>query len=816
MHTDLRDAVRGLVKTPGLTLGIVLTLAVGIGANTAIFSAIDALLLRPAMVTEPETLVQVYRTNLDGSDAFSSASYPNYVDLRDGGAFEGLAAFAGIRLALDWNDSTIPITGLVVTGNYFDVLRVRPQYGRGFRPDEDRAGSPTYVAITSFEAAQKYFGDAAGSVGRTLTLNGKPYTVIGVTPPRFTGPTLGQRPEVWLPMALQPEVRLPSGGARRTLGSNNLLDRRSGGWLSMIGRLPPGTTRAAALANADVIARRLEAAYPDTNRDKRFNVVPLGEGPGVRTAARPLLRVLGVAVALVLLIACANVAGLLVVRALGRQKEIAVRLAMGASRARLVRQWLCESVLLAFVAGTAGILLAWWMTPLLYTLGIPEGIDLTIDRRVLAFTLLAAIASAVLFGCASVVQVLGRGSLAALRDDGRGMTTSRGSVRLRGAFVVVQVALSLVLLAGAALFLRSLQNAYAVELGYGVDRTILTLLDLDVRGYAEETGGRVYPEVLDRIRRIPGVAAAGAARMVMLSGGARSTGVSTDGQPLLRDGSNSVGVRANVITDGYLETLGIPIVRGRDFGSQDHATSPRVAIIDRSLANRVWPNADPIGRTLFSEGPPYQVIGVVPDVVYLNPTEAEPRPSFYSLLAQNYEPSVTLHIRTIGEPGDVFGLVQRAVREVDPLLMLTPPVPLRQVLDRSLGDQRMMARLVSIFGGIAAALALIGLYSVMAHLVTERRSEIGVRLALGAQPRSIVRLVLGQGVRLVAIGLPIGLTGAFGASRYVRSQLFGIEPSDPFTLVGVAILFLVIAAAACLVPARRAVRVDPTTALKRT
>jgi predicted permease len=525
--------------------------------------------------------------------------------------------------------------------------------------------------------------------------------------------------------------------------------------------------------------------------------------------------VLTVAVALVLLIACANVAGLLIVRALARQKEIAVRLAIGASRARLVRQWLSESLFLACTGAVAGVLLAWWMTPLLHSVGIPEGVDLTINPRVLAFTLTAAIASAVVFGCASVVQVLGRDSLGSLREGGRGSTTSRRAMRLRGAFVVVQVALSLVLLVGAGLFLRSLQNAYAVELGYGVDRTILTDLNLDVRGYSQEAGQRIYSEVMDRIRRIPGVADVGAARVVMLSGGARRTGVSTDGQPLQRDGRNSIGVRTNVVSQGYLETLGIPILRGRSFGAEDHATSPRVAIVERSLAERLWPNGDPIGETLVSEGPPYTVIGVVPAVVYESPIEAEPLPSFYSLLAQNYEAGVTLHIRTAGEPLGVFPLVRQAVREVDPVLMLTAPVPLRQVLDRSLGDQRMMARLVSIFGAVAAALALIGLYSVMAHLVVQRRAEIGVRLALGAEPRAIVGLVLRQGVRLVAIGLPVGLAAALGASRYVRSQLFGVEPSDPLTLVGISILFLMIAIAACLVPARRAVRVDPTIALRQ-
>jgi predicted permease len=815
LRSDLRYALRSLIKTPGLTLGIVLTLAVGIGANAAIFSAIDALLLRPPRVGEPEMLVDVYSATADGRARFGTSSNPNYADLKDAPVFDGLAAYGSISLALDLNDTTVPLSGQVVTGNYFDVLRVRLAHGRGFLPGEDRAGSPAYVAVISHGAWQKYFGGDASAVERTVSLNGKPFTVIGIAPPGFTGPVLGQNPEVWVPMALQPEVRPPSAGLRRSLGSNNLLNRRDIGWLSMVGRLRSGTTPDAALGSVDVIAKRLEAAYPDTNRGRWFDVVPLGEGPGVRAAARPLLRVLGVAVVLVLLIACANVAGLLIVRALARQKEIGVRLAIGASRSRLVRQWLAESLLLALAGAGVGVLLAWWTTPLLHGVGIPETVDISIDRRVLAFTLTVAVASALIFGCASVVQFLGRDSLAALREGARGTTTSRRAARWRSAFVVTQVALSLILLSGASLFLRTLQNAYAVDLGYGVDRTLLTDLNLDTRAYSPESGQRTYAEVLDRIGSIPGVEALGAARVVMLSGSERRTGVSTDGRPLARDGSNGIGVRTNVVSHGYLEALRIPVLRGRDFGPEDHAGSTRVAIVSRSLANRLWPNADPIGRPLITAGPPFVVIGVVPDVVYESPIETESPPFFYSLLAQNYEGAVTLYVRTVADPAEMFPVIRQVVREIDPLLVLTTPVSLRQVLDRSLGDQRMMARLVSLFGVAAVALAMIGLYGVLAHQVVQRRAEIGVRLALGARPESIVALVLRQGLRLVLLGLPLGLAGALAASRYVRSQLFGVEPTDPLTYATVTALFLVITAVACLIPARRAVRVDPAIALRQ-
>jgi len=812
--SDFRYAVRGLVRTPGLTLGIILTLAVGIGANAMIFSAIDALLLRPAMVEDPEQLVQVYSATNDARARFASSSNPDYVDLRDQGGFEGLAAFASVSLALDRDGTTSGLIGQVVSGNYFDVLGVRVARGRGFLPSEDQASAPAYVTVLSDAAWQKYFAGDPGLVGQPITLNGRPFTVVGIAPPRFTGPVLGQAPEAWVPMALQPEVRPPSAGLRRSLGTSALLNARAVGWLNMVARLPRGTTPDAARVTLDVMAGRLEAAYPDSNRGRRFTLMPLGEGPGVRTASRPLLRVLGISVGLVLLIACANVAGLLVVRAIARQKETAVRLAIGASRLRLVRQWLTESLLLALLGAAGGILMAAWTMPLLYGLGIPPSIDLSVNMRVVAFALAAATISAVAFGCASVIQTLSQDVLTALRQDGRCATATARTGRVRSAFVVTQVALTLVLLAGAALFLQTLQNAYAVDLGYAVDRTLLTDVNLDVRGYSPPAGQLVYARIIERIAQTPGVTAVGAARVVVLSGNERVARVSTNGAPLAADGSNALVVRTNVVSDGYLDALDVRVLRGRNFGPADHAGSPRVAIVSRSLADRLWPDADPIGKRLIGSGPPFEVIGVVQDLVYSSPIETDAPAFFFSLLAQNYEAGVTLHIRTAVEPADIFPAVRQAVRDVDPLLALSTPVGLRTMLQQTLGDQRMMARLVSVFGAIAIVLAIIGLYGVMAHLVVQRRAEIGVRLALGAQPRAILQLVLGYGLRLVLLGVPIGIAVALAASRYVRSQMFGVDATDPTTLAGVSVFFVLIAAVACLIPGRRALKFDPTIALR--
>ena len=813
-RADLRDGVRGLRHAPGFALAVVLTLALGIGANTVIFGAIDAVLLRPAMIARPDRVVHVYSAIADGRAQFLPTSYPNYKDIGALDVFEGVVAYASIQLALDLGGVTERVTGQVVSGNYFSVLGVPLTAGRGMTPADDRADAPSRVAVVSDDAWRRYFAGDPLLVGRSVTLNGQPYAVIGIAPPGFRGPVLGQAPEFWVPMSLQPELRPPSAGLRRSLGTSNMLAARAPGWISILARLAPHASIDSAAAALDVAASRLETAYPDTNRDRRFGLAPLAEGPGVRTASRPLLRALGAAVALVLLIACANVASLLIVRSLSREKEVAVRLALGASRPRLARQWLTDALLLAGLGGVGAVIAAWWTTPLLYTLGIPETVDLTLNPRVLVFTFVTAIASGLLFGSMSLVQVLRCNVMTALRDESRGSTSSTRAMRLRSGFVIAQVALTIVLLVGAGLFLRTLRNAYSVELGYDIETIVLTEVNLDLRGYAPDAGQRVYEQILQGIRGIPGVAAAAAARVVVLSGAARVTSVSLDGQPVADDERNAFSARVNVVSHDYLTTLGVPLLRGRNFTTTDQSTTPRLAVISRSLAARLWPDGESIGQSLITGGATYEVIGIVPDTIYARPTESEPLPFFYSLLAQGYESAVTLHIRTVTDPMDVLPAVRRVVRDIDPLLTLTTPVRLSEVLQQSLGDQRLMARLVTAFGFLALGLAVIGLYGLLAHVVTSRRAEIGVRVALGAHPRLIVRMVLLQGLRLVAIGAVIGLVAALAATRYVESQLFGVTPSDPLTLLVAVMTFVGVALLACAVPAFRALRVDAAAALR--
>jgi predicted permease len=815
---DLRYALRMLATAPTFTAIVVVTLALGVGANALIFTAVDAILLRSPGLADPGGLVSVYNAGTDGQTGqsrFSTVSFPDYADVRDSGIFQDAAAYGGISVSLDSGAETESIAGELVTGNYFQVLGVAPAYGRGFAADEDRRGTPVHVAIVSYSFWQNRLGASPSAIGREINLNGSPYVVIGVAPPRFVGARLGRAPDVWLPMALQQEVRPPSAGLRRSLGSADLLGARGPRWLSIVARVKPGSTDAQRTAALELLARRQQEAYPQTNRQRAFNAVPLGEGPGVRASTRPMLYLLAVAVTLVLLIACANVTSLLVARSVSRRRETAVRAAVGASRSRLIRQWLTESLLLALLGGCCGLLLARWGAPLLHLAGIPAEIALDVNYRVLAFTFVVAAASGLLSGLAPVLHTLRGDTISALRDEGGAVATGIRAARWRRAFVVVQVAMSLMLLVGAGLFLRTLRNANAIDLGYGIDSTMVADINLDVRGYSQEAGLAVYRQILDRLQAAPGVAAAGAARVTVLSGGARTVTISVDGQRIREDAANGLDVRVNVVSDGYLGALGIPILRGRDFARADGLASAPVAIVSESLAARLWPGMEPLGKIIGDGEDTASVVGVVPDTVYVSAVERNPPPFFYIPLAQNYEAGVGLHVRrTEGDPLALLPAIRAAVHDVDPRLAVARPQRLRDIFDLSIASQRMLAILVGAFGALALLLATVGVYGIMEHAAAQRRQEIGIRLALGAAPSSIFGLILGDGLRLVAIGTAIGLVAAFATTRYIQSLLFGVDAIDPATFVAVSAILAGTAALACLMPARRAMSVDPGRALR--
>lgn len=820
LKQDLKYAFRTLLREPTFAAAVIVTLALGIGANSIIFSAVDAVLLRDAPVSDPDTLVDVYTSS--GDTLHSNSSYPDYFDLRDSGAFASLAAYTPISMTMDAGGRVEPLAGQIVSGNYFDVLEIDITFGRGFTPDDDRIGAPVRVAIISHALWQRAFNADRSVVGQAIRLNGNPYTLLGVAPPGFTGSVVGLATDVWVPVALQPEVDPVAAAVRRTRGHGGKLDLRRSRGLTMMGRLPAGVTIDQVASHAEVVSRRLERAYPDSNRNRRFTVTPLGEGGrGLRAATRPTLRLLAGVVLMVLLVACVKVASLLLARAVSREREVAVRVALGASRARLLRQWLTESMLLGLIGSIGALLVTRLSAPLLHTFVIPESVDLSVNPRVLMFTFIVGIGSGFLFGFAPVFHAFRRDSTPALRDRGAVATGGR-AVWMRGAFVILQIAVSLVLLVGAGLFVRTLNNAYSVDVSYELNQTLIASLNLEPRGYFEggsrgaDAGLTVYEQILSRVEAIPGVMSASAARTTVLSGGARRTGVSRDTSVAANDDSNSVGVYANVVSHRYFDTMNVRVIRGRAFDLSDRPHTTLVTIVSKSLADQLWPNVNPIGKTLRDENRRFlAVVGVVPDAVHTSTIERE-RPTYYIPLSQNYESGVALHVSAVGNPMSLVPAIRAAVRDVDSQLAMERPQLLRDVLDRTLSSQRMMATLVGLFGGVALVLAALGLYGVMSHSATQRTAEIGIRLAMGAQPASIVTLLLRRGVRLLAMGSAIGLAGALVVTRYLESQLFGVTATDPLTFVTGCVVLAIAGIAASLIPAIRAMRVDPVEALRQT
>ena len=817
LKQDLRYALRTLRRAPAFAVTVVATLALGIGANSVIFSAVDAVLLRDVPVTDPDSLVDVYTSS--GSDRYSQSSYPDYFDLRDSGTFASLAAHRAVSITLDADGQLEALAGQLVSGNYFEVLGITIPVGHGFSPNDDQIGTPARVAVISHALWRRAFNTNRTLIGHTVRLNGDLYTVVGVAPPGFAGPLLGVATDVWVPAALQPAVDPAPAATRRLRGHSGKFDLRSSRGLGMVGRLPRGASIDQVASRAEAISRRLENAYPDTNRNRRFSLTLLGERAGLRVGTRPVLLLLAGAVSMVLLVACVNVASLMLARAASREKEVALRIALGASRARLVRQWLTESVLLGILGSMGAAVVIYVSAPLLHTFVIPDAVDLSVNARVIVFTLVVGVGSGLLFGFAPVVQTLRQDTTAELRERGTAAAGPRAA-RMRSTFVILQIAVSLVLLVGAGLFARTIQNAYAVEMSYQVDQTLVASLNLEPRGYFEggergaDAGLAVYDQILSRIEALPGVVAAAAARTTVLSGIARSTVISTDGHPLEQDYSNALKVRANVVSRRYFETMNIPILQGRSFDAADGPTAPRVTIVTKSLADRLWPNQDPIGQPLREGALQFQIVGVVPDSIYTTTVEPERPPAFYSLLGQNYESGVALHVRAAANPLSLVPAIREAVRQVDSQLAVERPRLLRDVLDRTLSSQRMMATLMGLFGALALGLAGLGLYGVMAHAATQRTAEIGIRIAMGAQSVSIVALLTGQGLRLLGIGLAVGLAGAVLVRRYIEAHLFGVTATDPMTLAGGCLVLGLAGLSASVLPGLRALRGDPVKALR--
>jgi putative ABC transport system permease protein len=806
---DLRYGTRMLVRNPGFTLVVVLTLALGIGANTAIFSFINALLFKPLRgVAEPERLVQVSRTEGRG---FSSCSYPDYLDYRDHNTvMSGLAVKADGTFNLNTGREADRVEGELVSGNFFNVLGVKSELGRLLAPSD--ASEDRLVAVISYGLWQQRFGADPDVIGRAIKLNAYDYIVVGVADKEFEGIKAGSRLDVWVPITT----------IRQTDPSRaDMFSMRGAWWLEMFGRLKPGVTIERAGAEFSNIARLLEQTYPETSAKFGARLVPgLGMDPEVRDGIRRLTFIPFIAVGIVLLIACANVAGLLLARANARRREIGARLALGASRARIVRQLLTENLMLALLGGVLGLFTGIWMTQWLVSI-LPESypilsfkFDFGVDWRGFVFTLTISALTGALFGLLPAMQASKPDLVSALKDaSSTGRRT--GLTGLRGLLVVTQVALSFVLLIAAGLCVRTLRNAHTIDLGYDIERMLTARIDLPEQNYNKARGHVFQRQLIERMQTLPGVQAVGLATSLPLNDGVSQSGIFPE-----RDGKR-VHTFNNVVSHHYLETMNIPLLIGRQFTERDDARTPCVAIINETLARRAWPNENPLGKRFSTWDPEdgsgskslVEVIGVARDTKGRNLFKPADPMVYYPLL-QNYHAGIVLHLRSIANPEQLAAVVRREVSAIDPNLPVYRMMSLTDHLIATLLPQRLLAQLISGYGLLALVLAGTGLYGLLAYSVAQRTREIGIRIALGAQRPDALKLILLHGMKLTLLGVVIGLPASYGLTKLMKSYLYGVSLTDPLTFAMISVTLLAVALLACYAPARRAAGVDPLQALR--
>src|SRR4051812_22704380 len=812
---DLRYAVRLLRRNPLFALTAVLSLAIGIGANTTIFTIANALLFQPPLgVADASRLVDVGRSQ-DGQ-GFDDGSYANYLDIRARNTvFSGIYAYrlGPEPMSLRGKDGAERIYGEMVSTNYFSVLGTPPHIGRLFTSDDSEQPAATPLAVLSHRFWMRRFNGDPAIVGQTLVLNGRPFMVIGVTPEGFHGTTV-LTSDLWVPVNMVGELasRLPPA----------ILTSRESAWLVMGARLKPGVTVGQAQAELANIGRALEQEFPDANRGKGLRVVASSPVPGDGAPVAAFMAVLMAIVMLVLAIACANVAGVLLARATTRRREIAVRLAIGAGRGRLIRQMLVESTLLFLIGGSGGLVLARLMTGALLSLlpAVPLPIDVTLalDGRAVVFTLTLSLVAAILSGLAPAFHASRAEVVGALKSDTQG---GPERIWLRHAFVIGQVALSIVLVVGAGLFARALQRASEIDPGFDPHGVELATLDLSLGGYTADTGRVFARELIRRVRETPGVQAAALSAVMPL--GDRGIGLGGLAVPgvELRNGRRFVDVDWNVITPGYFATMKMALLTGRDFSDADREGTPSVVIVNETAARQWWPRQDALGKTLLQEtGRPdapdavrtLTVVGVARDSNYRNLGE-DPRPFVYVPIQQQYMSRTVIAARS-AHGQRLAGQLRALLASMNPNLPIVQALTFDAYSQLGLLPQRIAASVAGSLGLVGVLLAAIGIYGVTAYMVSSRTREIGIRMALGAERASVVRMVLRQGLTLTMIGAAIGLAVAAAASRLLGSLLFGVGATDPLTFIGSTLLFFVVGAAACYVPARRATAIGAMDALR--
>jgi putative ABC transport system permease protein len=804
---DLRYGARMLMKKPGFTLVAVLTLGLGIGANTAIFSLVNTVLLRPLPIAQPEQVVTL-NFGTPGRGVFPLIGYPEYTDYRDRNqALAGLAAMSMTPVGLSNNGINERIWGLHVTGNYFSLLGVGAALGRVIAPEDDLTPGAHPVVMLSYQCWQRRFGADPQIVGRSVLIGGRNYTVIGVTPPEFRGTELASTPELWFPMMMKPDLEM---------GSGPLKGRTSP--VSTIGRLKEGVSWTQAESALNLIAAQIGREYPQTNKGQIVVLTQPGLfGAAMRGTVLGFTAVAMGVVVLVLLLACTNLVNMLLARASERHREIAIRLAIGAGRSRVLRQLLTEGVLLALLGSLLGLALAYGAVQVArFKMPVFFGftpIELQMDWRVLVFTLALSLLTGILLGLLPGLQATRPDLIPALKNEST-LGGYRRS-RLRNMLVVAQMSFSLVLLLCAGLVLRGLLRAQQIDPGFNPEQAVEVSFDLGVQKYDRERGRELQRQALERVRSLPGLqAAALTAHAPLTSGESGGKGVFIQGDEPKTATQAPIVLTTSISLD-YFRTMETRLSQGRDFTAQDDAHSPPVAIVNEAFARRFWPGENPLGKRFnFTTGEWIEIVGVAQDGKYSSLAE-QPNPFVYLPLAQNYESKVTLIARGAGDPNLLTTTLRKEIHGLDENLPLYDARTMLEHMDLPLAPARAAATALGGFGALALLLAAVGVFGVMSHAVKQRTREIGVRIALGADSKKIIKLIVGQGALLVGIGVGIGLGVAALGTRLLANLLFGVSALDPVTFVGVTALLTATAFLACYVPARRATKVDPMVVLRQ-
>jgi macrolide transport system ATP-binding/permease protein len=817
MLADVRHGLRQLRRQPLFAAAAIGSLALGIGLNTTLFSVVNAVLFREGVVTAPEQLVEIY-TGLSKDFPQLTTSYPDYQDIRSGTtALQSIAANAYVRGILSTAQRGVLVTGEAVTSSYFDVLGIRLPLGRGFRPDEDRSPGTAAVAVLSDALWRERFGQRPDIVGEPVTLSGVPYTVIGVAPAAFTGTLPGIPTEFWVPVTMIEHLQFSGvqASADDDPGTTRL-DRRGTRWLFVKGRLADGHSADEARTQIETIYSRLRAAYPITNKDVTASVVPASSvrfhpmlDGYLRAASVGLLAAVG----LVLLIACANVANMLLARGASRRRELAVRAAIGASRRRLVGQLLAESMLLAIIGGSIGLLIAWWAGQLLSGIGsdvfpMPIRFEFSIDRLVLIFAVVTSIVTAVLFGLAPAWSSSRPELVPALKDSGAANGRRRTSVR--NLLVVGQLALSLILLVSGALLTRGLVTAQNTDLGFDPGPISSLSFDLQMNGYDRERAVVFRDRAFQTLSALPGVTAVSTASRLPLAPDINMDSVNVPGH----HAPDEDGLPIDTVSVGsdYFAVVGVPLVAGRAFTADEIRAERRLAIVNETMAKQFWPDGSAVGRVIRMGGKrPVEIIGIARDHKVRSVGEA-PHP--YLHVPAGPSQSIGLVVRTTMPAASALPTLRNALWTLEPNIVFTEDVPAQQVADTTVAPTRIGAMVLMAFGGLALGLAAIGVYGVIAFSVSRRTREVGIRMALGAERGQVLRMVLSQGLRLAGAGIALGAFASAGVSRLLESMLYGVSGFDPLAYVAAAGVLLLIAGAANLVPAITASRIDPVRALR--